>query len=434
MLVLVWAAATLVAGCSSDSDGEGAYAWSDFVKFDGVMYERGYEGRGVGRPLKEEDLGPKYAEVRHNMDAEGPGYRPKDGDAGYHPPGTPVFTVEGYDPSFRLAVPGKGGRFGLYEAASNPRAEEGSDLLDVSGRVARIEITHWDDPGRVFGAIDDPERVGSLVLGLMGAPVQQTGPDHFGLKNTYLVVFHLEDGTAAAREYRTDTGRLAPGIVAPEGFRRAIEEALEGFLEEQTELREATAAEELRALRACGEADASDETRTIDRGIPYTTNDVPGGPFGGVLRGTESGDRLAGEDGEDEVYGLGGDDTAEGGLCDDEVWGGPGDDYLMGGGAMDPEEEGDDVLRGGPGADQLNGDLGDDVLYGGDGDDHQLFGYRGEDAIYGGEGDDLLDAARDGQRDELYCGGGRDSYTADEIDVVADDCEVKTRMMVGGSE
>ena len=101
---------------------------------------------------------------------------------------------------------------------------------------------------------------------------------------------------------------------------------------------------------------------------------------------------------------------------------------------MDPEEEGDDVLRGGPGADQLNGDLGDDVLYGGDGDDHQLFGYGGEDAIYGGEGDDLLDAARDGRRDELYCGGGRDSYAADEIDVVADDCEVKMRMMVSGGE
>ena len=452
---VVGAATTLALGCSAaedaprvrrsageegtravSSDGRGAFtALADTVRFGGVLYEASfYGGEGLGRHLAEGDLGAKHGEVRYRLAThDDPGHEPADGDAAYLRPGTPVYEVEGYEPSFWLAARQRG-ELTLYEAVSNPRAEEGSDLLDVDGKVRRIDVAHREDAGEVLGTIDAPEEVGSLVRGLLGASLQQTDPDHFGTKDTYLVIFRLRDGMVAVREYRTDTGRLAPGIVAPEGFRRAIEGALEGFLEEQEELREATAAEELRAARACGEIRTTDETRTIDRGVPYTTNDVPGGPFGGVLGGTEGGDRLAGEDGEDEVYGLGGDDTAEGGLCDDEVWGGPGDDHLMGGGAMDPEEEGDDVLRGGPGADQLNGDLGDDVIHGDEGNDFVLHGGGGEDAIYGGEGDDLLDAARDGQRDEIYCGGGRDSYAADEIDVVADDCEVKTRMMVSGSE
>ncbi len=430
--IVVVVCAALAVGCSSDKVGGGAsYAVTDFVKFDGITYLRSYEDQEAGRPLRVEDLGSMFAEVRSDVSDKGPGYRPKDGDATYLKPGTPVHAVEGYDSSFRLAAYQQGS-LALYEAVSNPKAEEGVDLLDIGGKVSSIDITHWENTGKVLGTIDDPERVGSLVRGLMGAPVEPTDPDHFGMKNTYQVVFHLEDGTAAARDYRTDTERLAPGIVTPNGFGKAIGEALEGFLKEQEALREATIAEEQREIRTCADARTTDETRTIDRGIPYTTNDVPGGPSAGVLRGTDEGDKLAGEDGEDQVYGLDGDDTLEGGVCDDEVYGGPGDDYVMGSGAMDPDDTGNDMLHGGPGEDQINGDLGEDVLYGGGGDDAQLFGYKGEDTIYGGDGNDLIDAQGDGQRDRLHCGGGRDMYTADEVDVVADDCEVKTKIMVSG--
>ena len=39
----------------------------------------------------------------------------------------------------------------------------------------------------------------------------------------------------------------------------------------------------------------TNETRRIDRGsVLYTTNDVPYGPSGGVLRGTEEDEKLAG--------------------------------------------------------------------------------------------------------------------------------------------
>lgn len=432
LLTLVCAAALWV-GCSQERPvGEASYGWNLIMRFDGVTYGV-LESQEAGRPLREDDLGPKFAEVRHDFSDEGPGYRTQDGDATYLKPGTPVYEVAGYDTSFRLAARERG-TLTLYEATSNPRARVGADLLDIEGKVGSISITHGEGVGEVLASLDTPDEVGPFVRGLVDAPVRRLDPDHFGLRNVYPVVFHLDDGTAAVREYRNDTGMLgsngSAAIATPESLRKDIGGLLEEYPQRQEALREASVAEEFRRVRACGDAPKTDESRTIDRGVPYTTNDAPDGPSSGLLEGTEGADKLAGEDGEDEVRGLGGDDTVEGGLCDDEAYGGPGNDSVSGSGAMDGDEEGDDVLHGGPGDDEISGDAGDDVLYGNHGDDSWLNGGGGEDTLYGGGGDDLLDVEKDGQKDELYCGDGRDSYVADEIDEVAGDCEVKTKVMV----
>ena len=101
---------------------------------------------------------------------------------------------------------------------------------------------------------------------------------------------------------------------------------------------------------------------TMDFGV-YTTNDLPGCPKGGLLKGTDK-------------------------------------------------------------PDKLEGGLGNDILYGGDGDDTlDQFSSEGEDVIYGGDGNDGL-AAKDGQRDKLYCGKGKDGYFADKNDYVDSSCEV----------
>ncbi len=436
LLILACAAATLPAGCSpGEPFGQAFYGWNPIMRFDGVTYAA-LEGGESGRPLREDDLGPEFPEVRHDFSDEGPGYSTKDGDAAHLEPGTPVYEVEGYDPSFRLAARYRG-NLTLYEAVSNPRAGAGADLLDIEGRVGRLSVTHGEDTGQVLAAFTGPEEVQSLVRGLLDAPARRLDPDHFGLRNTYHVVFHLEDGTTAVREYRTDTGMLgssgSTAITTPESFREAIRGSLEGYLRKREALREASVAKKLRDVRACGDAPEANGTRTIDRGILYTTNDAPDSPSSGMLRGTDGADKLAGEGGEDEVRGGGGGDTVEGGLCDDRVYGGPGDDHVIGSGAMDSDEQGDDVLYGGSGPDEILGDAGDDVIRGEDGDDSVLYGGDGEDVLYGGDGEDLLDVGRDGQRDRIYCGAGRDTYVAEEIDVVADDCETETRMMVDGS-
>jgi Ca2+-binding RTX toxin-like protein len=86
---------------------------------------------------------------------------------------------------------------------------------------------------------------------------------------------------------------------------------------------------------------------------------------------------------------------------------------------------GDDVIRGGGGSDVLNGGAGADRLYGGPGND-VLIGGPGPDRLFGGAGDDTI-RARDGVRDVVDCGAGRDTVTADRKDVVSRNCEIVHR-------
>jgi hypothetical protein len=85
---------------------------------------------------------------------------------------------------------------------------------------------------------------------------------------------------------------------------------------------------------------------------------------------------------------------------------------------------GNDVLYGLGGADVLLGLRGNDVLNGGRGAD-VLDGGPGADRLFGGPGNDTL-RARDGRRDFVDCGPGRDSAIVDRLDRVSG-CEVVKR-------
>ncbi len=80
-----------------------------------------------------------------------------------------------------------------------------------------------------------------------------------------------------------------------------------------------------------------------------------------------------------------------------------------------------DVLRGFGGNDRLFGLGGNDVIRGGNGNDI-LVGGAGKDLLFGGPGADVIQA-RDGQRDVVSCGTGRDTAVVDRIDLVSHDCE-----------
>lgn len=101
-----------------------------------------------------------------------------------------------------------------------------------------------------------------------------------------------------------------------------------------------------------------------------------------LLLGTARGDRIYGRAGADRLNGRGGRDCLVGGA-------------------------GDDRLSGGPGADRLEGGSGRDVLT----------GDAGRDRMLGGTGNDKLHA-RDGERDVVDCGRGRDAAVVDRIDRV----------------
>ena len=72
----------------------------------------------------------------------------------------------------------------------------------------------------------------------------------------------------------------------------------------------------------------------------------------------------------------------------------------------------------------LTRQLGNDVLYGGRGDD-RLDGGPGRDRLFGGPGNDML-RARDGARDVVDCGPGRDTAVIDRFDRVSG-CETVRR-------
>ena len=196
----------------------------------------------------------------------------------------------------------------------------------------------------------------------------------------------------------------------------------ESSKKEQGSSAEATASEEARCE---GTRTYNYQTKDPQIVLVFTTNDIPGCPKGGLLLGTDKRDLLNGKDGEDKVRGLGGPENLYGGSGNDNLYGGPDGDYELIGG------KGDDVLHGGDGGDSFESAdkshrasvEGDDVLYGGDGGDTLSGIDQGKDVLYGGDGNDVLFTHGGGDQDKLYCGKGKDSYSADKLDYVDSSCE-----------
>jgi hypothetical protein len=133
-----------------------------------------------------------------------------------------------------------------------------------------------------------------------------------------------------------------------------------------------------------------------------------------ILVGTDDADSLDGLDGDDCLAGRDGNDRLDGGSGDDAVYGESGRDQLVG-------STGADRLSGSSGNDRLSGSSGNDRLVGSSGED-KLTGGPGRDKLSGGPSGDEI-AARDGSRDQVICGSGRDSVSADRSDTVSRDCE-----------
>jgi Ca2+-binding RTX toxin-like protein len=157
--------------------------------------------------------------------------------------------------------------------------------------------------------------------------------------------------------------------------------------------------------------------------------DSAGRPIACTIVGTAGPDVLRGTPGRDVICGLGGNDRITGGGGADVIYAGPGDDIVHGG-------PGNDTISGGAGADELYGDAGDDRVSGDAGSD-RLFGGAGADTLLGLAGNDVLLGgigrdrllggvgndvifARDGRRDIVDGGPGRDRATLDRsLDVAS---------------
>jgi CSLREA domain-containing protein len=139
---------------------------------------------------------------------------------------------------------------------------------------------------------------------------------------------------------------------------------------------------------------------------------------------TSGADFLVGTQGADYICGLGGGDTIDGRGGNDSIFGddcnrslitprplpgGNGNDRLYGG-------NGNDTIHGGGGNDVLFGDGGNDRLFGDAGSD-RLTGGAGKNVYHGGRGNDRI-SARNGKRELVDCGPGRDFAVVDRFDRV----------------
>ena len=161
---------------------EHAISWVPMMQFSGIHFVRlGWSAAGQGgHDLGVEALGPELYRVAFRGDGNASAfYRYQDGDATCLNPGTPVYSVKGYAPKFRLGTLEEG-RVILYEADTNPSAKTGQDLLDIRGKVRAIDILEDDDTLTLLGTIDEEREIDQLVEMLLAAPVDQGNQDHGG--------------------------------------------------------------------------------------------------------------------------------------------------------------------------------------------------------------------------------------------------------------
>jgi hypothetical protein len=77
--------------------------WVNFVQVGSTQY---LYGTVSSAELQESDLGPVFARVQFKVNENvcDPNYRPKDGDAAFLEPGTPIYQVKGKPPAEKLAA------------------------------------------------------------------------------------------------------------------------------------------------------------------------------------------------------------------------------------------------------------------------------------------------------------------------------------------
>ena len=145
------------------------------------------------------------------------------------------------------------------------------------------------------------------------------------------------------------------------------------------------------------------------------------------LNGGTGNDNVIGGAGNDIIAGVFGNDRLHGVSGTDRISGSRGRDRINGGSGADVVSAGSsgDRVFGDQGSDRINGNSGNDSIRGNSGDD-RITGSTGADRLAGDSGNDRINS-RDGRRDRVSCGRGRDRVIADRFDRVARSCEQVSR-------
>jgi hypothetical protein len=204
-----------LAGCSRGAGALPTSYRSDFIKLNGILYAPAYPTDHV--PIREQGL-TLYDTIKRKRSNV---YR--DGDASALAAGTPVYAIDDYAPSFRLAVK-QGEELIVYQAQRNPSATRAGDMLDIGGRVKRIGIRLPDERFET-SSITDQVQINRLVGLILESPYGREAIVHTGVKSVFLT-FDLLDGTSIVHIFWLDSSVLGANIQLPQEFGAEIWEAI----------------------------------------------------------------------------------------------------------------------------------------------------------------------------------------------------------------
>jgi len=198
--------------------------WVNFVQVNDIHYSDAHNY--CGRDLTSADIDQKVSEVKFKVSDNvfDTSYKTKDGDAAFLEKGTPIYSIKGYKPEFRLAAYFNG-KLTLYEADYNPKAKIGGDLIDIRDKVKYIGINSEEDGRTELAAIKDDNIVKTMVDNFLSADIVDM--KNYDLGGTrYFIAFHLEDGTAITYSYWIKPRYLALGVICPLEFQNEIDKAI----------------------------------------------------------------------------------------------------------------------------------------------------------------------------------------------------------------
>ena len=233
------AVAALLAGCAGEYSDPGVVAettdargcphqeqpsnqgisidWVPLVVLDGVQYQQALPQVTVPATVTGRSMGEVRCTIADQV--VDPAYVFQDGDATYLAAGTRLREVRGYDPGLRIAAESDD-EWLLYEAVDLPDATTAADLLDIDGRVIRLDLLGGPDGDQVVATVTDPAEIDRLVSALLAAPLVAKLPEDVG--NPSFLLITLDDGTTIQRAWWREGGLLQPRIVVPPELAAAL--------------------------------------------------------------------------------------------------------------------------------------------------------------------------------------------------------------------
>lgn len=153
-----------------------------------------------------------------------------DGSSSVLEAGTPVYTFNGYNESFRLVAETPDG-WRVFEADGIAGAKFVGDLLDLRGRVVSVVAEREEQSGNktLLARIASNEGVSIFLDFILAQPIKLTGgaTQPSASDQRVLLTFWLRDGTETARRFYVGGRQMSQGIpLAPDSFTQ-----LEAYLE-----------------------------------------------------------------------------------------------------------------------------------------------------------------------------------------------------------